>query len=62
MTGKLLCNLLLGKNDQYISHQITSLSIRLYKRFIEKITVYYEKLVVEFKSGFKIDAKVNIKM
>lgn len=34
---------------------VTEYSETLVRRLIEKITVYDEKLTVEFKSGFEID-------
>ena len=46
--------------DNFIDEQteaITEYSEALVRRLIEKITVYDEKLVVEFKSGFQIEVE-----
>ena len=46
--------------DNFLDEQteaITECSEALVRRLIEKITVYDEKLVVEFKSGFQIEVE-----
>ncbi len=46
--------------DNFLDEQtkaITEYSEELVRRLIEKITVYDEKLVVEFKSGLQIEVE-----
>ena len=50
--------------DNFIDEQteaITEYSEALVRRLIEKITVYDEKLVVEFKSGLQIEVEAQSK-
>lgn len=47
-------NIMLQDLDKQV-REITKYSESLVRRLIEKITVYDEKLVVEFKSGFAIE-------
>jgi len=50
-----------GELERFLNSQteaITEYSKALVRRFIEKITIYDEKLTMEFKSGLKIDVEM----